>query len=128
MSTIDRPKPGTVPPLVAGQRLDRVTFHERYEAMPPSTRAELIGACIQVTATNDQGTGTVSIPITTESTDISSTPILDGDNNTIGTLDSAHIAPDAARFLRESAAYVLAPPFDLPNIRRAVLAARGSAT
>jgi CheY-like chemotaxis protein len=43
-------------------------------------------------------------------------------------LDSAHIAPDAARFLRESAAYVLAPPFDLPNIRRAVLAARGSAT
>ena len=35
MSTVDRPKTATLPPLVAGQRLDRATFHERYEAMPP---------------------------------------------------------------------------------------------
>lgn len=32
----------TVPPLMEGQRLDQSTFHERYEAMPPGTRAELI--------------------------------------------------------------------------------------
>ena len=43
-------------------------------------------------------------------------------------IDATHIAVDAARFLRESATYVLAPPFDLPNIRRAVLAARGAAS
>jgi two-component system cell cycle sensor histidine kinase/response regulator CckA len=43
-------------------------------------------------------------------------------------LDTPHVHADAARFLRESAAYVLTPPFDLPNIRRAVLAARGSAS
>jgi two-component system NtrC family sensor kinase len=43
-------------------------------------------------------------------------------------IDATHVAADAARFLRESAAYVLTPPFDLPNIRRAVLAARGSAS
>jgi Uma2 family endonuclease len=30
-------------PLIAGQRLDREEFHERYAAMPPGTRAELIG-------------------------------------------------------------------------------------
>lgn len=40
MSTTER---RTLPPLVAGQRLDRATFHERYEAMPPDTWAELMG-------------------------------------------------------------------------------------
>jgi Uma2 family endonuclease len=43
MSTIERPK---TPTLIAGQRLDRATFHERYEAMPPGTRAELIGGVV----------------------------------------------------------------------------------
>lgn len=46
MSTVDRPGPKTLPPLVAGQRLDRATFHERYEAMPPRTRAELIDGVV----------------------------------------------------------------------------------
>src|SRR3954468_275251 len=46
MSTIDRPGPKTVPPLVAGQRLDQPTLHERFEAMPPGTRAELIGGVV----------------------------------------------------------------------------------
>ncbi len=32
----------TLPPLVAGQRLDRATFHERYSAMPSHVRAELV--------------------------------------------------------------------------------------
>jgi Uma2 family endonuclease len=43
MSTIERQK---APPLEAGQRLDRATFHARYEAMPPETRAELIGGVV----------------------------------------------------------------------------------
>ncbi len=46
MSTLDRPEPKTLPPLVDGQRLDRATFHERYEAMPPDTRAELVGGVV----------------------------------------------------------------------------------
>ena len=48
MSTMTRPEPVTVPPLIAGERLDRATFHERYEAMPPQTRAELIGGVVHM--------------------------------------------------------------------------------
>jgi Uma2 family endonuclease len=43
MSTIERPKS---PPLEDGQRLDRATFHARYEAMPPGARAELVGGVV----------------------------------------------------------------------------------
>lgn len=43
MSTIERGSGVTTPPLVAGQKLERAAFHERYEAMPAGTRAELIG-------------------------------------------------------------------------------------
>src|SRR5438874_10993555 len=32
--------------LVEGQRLDQPTFHALYEAMPPGTRAELIGGVV----------------------------------------------------------------------------------
>ncbi len=46
MSTIDEPRTRTLPPLIAGQRLDQPTFHERYEAMPPETRAELVGGVV----------------------------------------------------------------------------------
>src|SRR4051812_31330312 len=46
MSTTGRERTKTLPPLVAGQRLDRATFHERYEAMSPGTRAELIGGVV----------------------------------------------------------------------------------
>jgi len=57
MSTIDHTKPETLPPLVAGERLDRATFHERYEAMPPETRAELIGGivCMPSPLSGDHG-------------------------------------------------------------------------
>ncbi len=48
MSTIDRERGVAVPPLVAGERLDRATFHARYEAMPPRTRAELIGGIVDM--------------------------------------------------------------------------------
>jgi Uma2 family endonuclease len=35
-----------VPPLEEGDHLDQPTFHERYEAMPAGTRAELIGGIV----------------------------------------------------------------------------------
>ena len=44
MSTAERVT--TLPPLEAGQRLDQTTFHERYEAMPPGIKAELIGGVV----------------------------------------------------------------------------------
>ncbi len=46
MSTTEKPERRVVPPLVAGQRLDQATFHERYEAMPPGTWAELVGGIV----------------------------------------------------------------------------------
>jgi Uma2 family endonuclease len=46
MSTVKRPKPKALPPLEAGQQLDQPAFHERYEAMPPETRAELVGGIV----------------------------------------------------------------------------------
>jgi Putative restriction endonuclease len=46
MSTTDQEVQLATPPLVDGERLDRATFHERYAAMPESTRAELIGGVV----------------------------------------------------------------------------------
>ena len=47
MSIVERAKPKTLlPPLAAGQHLDQPTFHERYEAMPQDTRAELVGGVV----------------------------------------------------------------------------------
>ncbi|MHC5538181.1 Uma2 family endonuclease [Singulisphaera rosea] len=46
MSTIDRPDHRILPPLEEGQRLGQPLFHERYEAMPLGTWAELIGGVV----------------------------------------------------------------------------------
>jgi hypothetical protein len=47
MSTAGRLRPKkALPPLVAGEHLDQPTFHERYEAMPPDTCAELVGGIV----------------------------------------------------------------------------------
>jgi Uma2 family endonuclease len=56
MTTLHRPrtKPARetrrLPPLENGDRLDQNTFHERYEAMPPEVRAELIEGIVYMTA------------------------------------------------------------------------------
>ena len=46
MSTVDRPERKILPPLIAGQMLDRATFHERYEVMPSNVRFELVGGVV----------------------------------------------------------------------------------
>jgi Uma2 family endonuclease len=43
MSTVERT---SAPPLEAGQRLKQPEFHARYHAMPPGTRAELVGGVV----------------------------------------------------------------------------------
>jgi hypothetical protein len=62
MSTVEPPKPRALPPLVDGQRLDRATFHERYEAMPEGTRAELIGGVVYMPSPlyNEHGDTTIA--------------------------------------------------------------------
>src|SRR5437773_9538549 len=39
-----------LPPLENGDHLDQKTFHERYEAMPRGTRAELIGGVVYMSS------------------------------------------------------------------------------
>lgn len=39
-----------LPPLENGDHLDQKTFHERYEAMPPDCRAELIGGIVYMSS------------------------------------------------------------------------------
>ena len=46
-----------VPPLEAGDHLDQPTFHERYKAMPPAFRAELIGGVVLVPSPLSPGHG-----------------------------------------------------------------------
>ena len=57
MSTVDHPRKETIPILVAGQRLDRATFHERYEAMLPEARFELIGGVVVMPSPVGRGHG-----------------------------------------------------------------------
>ena len=53
----------TIPPLVEGQRLDQPTFHERYEAMPPGTRAELIDGVVFMPSPAGIEHGAASVPV-----------------------------------------------------------------
>jgi Uma2 family endonuclease len=62
MSTIDR-ETKAKPLLVAGQRLDRATFHDRYEAMPPDTRAELIGGVVHMPSPLGFDHGDDNVPV-----------------------------------------------------------------
>jgi len=39
-----------IPPLANGDHLDQKTFHERYEAMPPHVKAELIGGIVYMSS------------------------------------------------------------------------------
>jgi Uma2 family endonuclease len=64
MSTVEGPKAGAViPPLVEGQRLDQPTFHARYEAMPPGTRAELIDGVVHMPSPVGSKHGEAHVPI-----------------------------------------------------------------
>lgn len=52
-----------LPPLVEGQWLDQPTFHARYEAMPPGTRAELIDGVVFMPSPVGPGHGRASVPV-----------------------------------------------------------------
>ena len=62
MSTAEHPRRTASPHLVAGQRLDRATFHERYEAMPPGIRAELIDGVVSMPSPAGVEHGSAHVP------------------------------------------------------------------
>ena len=49
--------------LVEGQRLDQPTFHALYEAMPPGTRAELIGGVVYMPSPVGLSHGIAHVPV-----------------------------------------------------------------
>jgi Uma2 family endonuclease len=49
-------------PLVEGERLDQPTFHARYMAMPPGTRAELIGGVVYLPSPLSRAHGKAHVP------------------------------------------------------------------
>ncbi|MFI5456431.1 MAG: Uma2 family endonuclease [Isosphaerales bacterium] len=49
--------------LVEGQRLDQPTFHALYEAMPPGTRAELIGGVVYIPGPFGCAHGRAQVPV-----------------------------------------------------------------
>jgi Uma2 family endonuclease len=57
--------PVTIPhrPLVEGERLDQPTFHARYQAMPPGTRAELIGGVVFMPSPVGREHGREHVPV-----------------------------------------------------------------
>ena len=52
-----------LPPLVEGQWLDQPTFHARYEAMPPGTRAELINGVVYMPSPVGREHGVAHAPV-----------------------------------------------------------------
>src|SRR5215467_5678173 len=52
-----------LPPLIEGQWLDQPTFHARYEAMPPGTRAELIDGVVYMPSPVGLEHGTSLVPV-----------------------------------------------------------------
>lgn len=62
MGMIREPASTSSPLLVEGQRLDQPTFHARYEAMPPETRAELIGGVVYMPSPAGPAHGSALIP------------------------------------------------------------------
>src|SRR5690242_3822508 len=48
MRTVEPAETEVVQRLLAGEHLDRITFHDRYEAMPPDVTAELIGGIVHM--------------------------------------------------------------------------------
>jgi hypothetical protein len=49
-------------PLIEGERLDQPTFHARYMAMPPGTRAELIGGVVYMPSPLSRAHGKAHVP------------------------------------------------------------------
>jgi len=128
MSVVQKHEPATVPPLVAGQRLDRATFHERYERMPPNTKAELIGGVVYMPSpmSLDHGKSGFSLPGLLRRY-VRATPGVDGLAGATALLDELgepqpdvfiRILPEYGGASRVEGKYVAGPPEFVVEIAR----------
>jgi len=92
----------SLPPLREGERLDRETFHARYEAMPPGTRAELIEGSVHMASPARLRHGRPHAQVVgwlytyaaaTPGTDIA-------DNTTVFLTGASECQPDACLFIK----------------------------
>ena len=93
-----------LPPLVDGQRLDRPTFHERYKAMPPSFRAELVAGVVAVSSSANLPHAESHAAVTTWlGVYVAMTSgVRLADNGTLFLNDESETQPDAALFIDPS--------------------------
>lgn len=89
-------------PLEAGDHLDQPTFHARYEAMPPDTRAELIGGVVYIVSPmkNPHGRHTRDVSFWLRSYEIATPGVEGGDNLTTILGDDSEPQPDACLYIR----------------------------
>ena len=85
-------------PLIAGERMTRAEFHERYEAMPPGTIFELIGGKVHMASPLGQAHGKSSVLVTTWVGLYSiATPGVEAFDNASAALDGdSEVQPDVA--------------------------------
>lgn len=102
MSTIDRPEIADLPPLTVGQRLDRATFHARYEAMPPGTRAELIDGIVHMPSPlgTEHGDMHTSATLWLASYRVATPGVRETDNATTYLGETSEVQPDLSLRIR----------------------------
>src|SRR5438105_11326943 len=90
-----------LPPLENGDHLDQKTFHERYEAMPPDVRAELIGGIVFMSSPQKSRHGKHHFRLAHWLGEYEeATPGVEGHINTTQILaDDAEPQPDAGLFI-----------------------------
>jgi Uma2 family endonuclease len=103
-ATTDEPRLDAVPPLHAGDHLDRAIFHERYNAMPEGVRAELVGGIVfLMTAVHAPHGRAHSRVITWLGHYLAATPGVDLlDDATVQLADDGEPQPDACLLLPRS--------------------------
>ncbi len=103
-TTGNTPSPAAVAepiPLEAGDHLDQPTFHARYEAMPPDTRAELIGGVVYMMSPmkNPHGKHTRNISFWLRSYELATPGVEGGDNLTTILGPDSEPQPDACLYI-----------------------------
>jgi Uma2 family endonuclease len=121
MSTTQRRSSKRLPPLADGEPLDQPTFHARYEAMPPETRAELIDGVVRMPSPmrNDHGDTTSDVSGWVFHYKRFTKGIKGGDNTTTILGQFTEPQPDCILYIPESlgglsrinaAGYLVGPP------------------
>ncbi len=129
MSTATNPpRRTTTLPLVEGQRLDQPTFHARYEAMPPGTRAELVNGVVSMPSPvgSDHARSVVPLVVWLDryAENTPGVEVLDNATVILGWRNepqpdlTLRVLPDRGGQTRDEAGYVAGPPEMVVEISR----------